>query len=205
MPQNFIAAFKSTDAGGVQYVNTLAVGQDVPLGPDTALDYDTLANDVYTWLGTEYLAMLAPDYTLNEVHVLGILGGNGEGTKSVGAVGTLNLSGTTEHSCPKELTAVLTFKTAVAGRRGRGRIFVPSPRWAEFMSNVSQWNTASNYWTAIGAFGAKVLAGANITHGAAEHHYTGKVWSRAGNTVNDITAYIRRPEYHFLRSRRTAP
>jgi len=205
VPQNVLAAFKSHDAGGVSYVNTLAVGQDVPLGPDTALDYGTIADDIWTWLGTEYKALMNPNYTVDELHVLGILGGDGEGTHSVGAVGTLDLSGASSLFLPKELALVLTLKTAHAGRTGRGRMFIPSPLSASFGNGATNWLQSGAYWTAIGAFATKILAGADITHGALVHHYTGKVWSRTEATARAITATTRRAPYHFLRSRSTAP
>jgi hypothetical protein len=84
-------------------------------------------------------------------------------------------------------------------------MFIPSPLWADFMGDTFSWGTGSNYWSAVGAFGAKILAGQDVTHGALVHHYRGSLWSRVDGELKDLTAYVRRTQVHWLRSRSTAP
>jgi hypothetical protein len=203
VPQTVLAAYKSHDAGGVAYVNTLAIQQDVPAGPDTALDYETIADDIHDWLSAKYRAMLAPQYTVDELHVLGILGGTGEGSHSIAAAGTLSVGG--DAVLPKELTMVFTIKTADPSRRGRGRIFIPSPRYTVFAGDNTNWKTSDTYWTNAGTFGDELLSGHTVSHDALEHRYRVGVWTRAGNDWQVATSYQRRAAYHWLRSRSTAP
>lgn len=205
MPQNILAAIRGHDAGGVQYVNTLAFTQDVPVGPDTALDYSTMADDIWVWLAATYLAMLSPDYTVDDVHVVGILGGDGEGTRAAGALGTLAVGGATGHTFPKELALVITWKTAHAGRTGRGRIFVPSPGYASFGADRTGWLTSGVFWGGVQAFVTAVTTPHTVAHGGIDHRYTLGVYSRADNTIRAVTAGVPRSQYHWLRSRSTAP
>jgi hypothetical protein len=203
----YLAHFKSHDAGGVQYVNTFAIKVD-PVGPDlTEPTAQNVADALNTWLTAYYRDLMAPDYTVDEVGVVGILGHDAEATHSIGLAGALSLSGTAEHNCPKELSLVTTLKTGHVGRSGRGRIFFPSPRWAEFMQDVTNWNTSSAYWTKVGLFCDQLLAGRDFTYagGTLTAHISTRVWSRVDGLTRDVTSYTRRSEFHFLRSRRTAP
>lgn len=186
-------------------MNTLAVHIDVPGGPDTPLAYDTIADDIWAWLGAYYRNMLVPAYTVDELHVLGIVGTSGEGTHTVGSTGTIDVSSFSTIPLPKECAAVLSWKTSTPGRSGRGRMFVPSPRLGAFLADATSWNTSNIYWTGIGAFAQAVLDGDDVTHGVLEYHYSGRLWSRSDNVTRDLTAYQRRPAVHWLRSRSTAP
>jgi hypothetical protein len=205
VPQTVLAAFKGHDAGGVIYVNTLAVQQDVPLGPDTALGYQTIADDIWAQYGATYLGMISPDYTVDELHVLGILGADGEGTHAVGSNGTLAVGGATGHSLPKEVCLVLSLKTGHAARSGRGRMFIPSPGYSSFGADRTSWLTAGVFWGGVLNFAALLPADHNVTHDAIIHRYRAGVWSRADNVFRECTAAVPRTAYHWLRSRSTAP
>lgn len=205
MPQSVLATFKSSDGDGVLYVNTLAIQQDVPVGPDSALDYNTMADDIWSWLGTLYLACLHPHYTVNELDTFGILGGVGEGAHAVGTAGTLDTTGAGGEDVPRELAVTVTIKTAIPSRRGRGRIFIPSPRVTGFGANTSQWKNTGSYWTAITALANALNDEHTVDHGGVNHRYRVGIWSRVGDEWNACTVAVPRRDYHFLRSRRTAP
>ncbi len=100
---------------------------------------------------------------------------------------------------------MLTLKTAIAARKGRGRMFIPSPGYAEFQGDRTSWLAGSNYLTGIATLGSVLQDDHVITHGILEHRYRAGVWSRVHAEFNEMTAYVVRSQYHFLRSRRTAP
>jgi hypothetical protein len=202
--RQFEGHFKSHDAGGVLYINTLAIKVD-PTGPDlTEVTPQQAADHLNTWLGGHYRDLLHNSYTLDEVGVRSIL--PDDGSEAVHAVGLPGLlTGVGAISVPKELAAVITLKTSTATRSGRGRMFMPSPRNVGYLGDVTNWATGTDYWNFLAAFGDAILAGHTFTIGPLEFHMSGRVHSRAKNTSYDITAYVRRTPYHFLRSRSTAP
>lgn len=205
--RDLLCAFKSTDGGGVQYVNTFAVRCDPGISP-TDPSITQIVNAVDAWLSGLYVLLMHPDYTVNELHALGILGYAAEATHSVATPGNLSLSGVGSNTCAKELALVLTLKTSLPGRSGRGRMFIPSPRNASFCANPTSWLQSGAYWTAIANFGNALLGGHDFTYGVGGlegAHLSTRVWSRVDGVTRDVTSYIRRPEYHFLRSRRSAP
>lgn len=198
---NYSLAMKSHDTEGVQYVNTLAIEltTDSLLGPDEFVD---VAEACESWLATAYRACLAPQYTVDEFTVQGIEGLNGEGSSAVGLAGTLaDLGGA---PLPRECAAVITWRTAFVGRQGRGRVYIPSPRDASYVSDQSTWNTGGGFWPALAGFGDAVLAGWTGTIGSdATSELTACVWSRVSHQLRPITSYVRRPAVRWLRSRAT--
>jgi|SRR6478752_2062546 len=204
MSKQWEGHFKSHDAGGVVYINTLAIKVD-EVGPDVAdATAQQAADALNTWLGGHYRDLLHSSYTLDEIGVRSILPDSGdEAIHAVGLAGLLN--GTGAVAVPKELAGVITLKTATATRRGRGRMFMPSPRNVGYLGDVTNWATATDWWNYLGAFGDAILAGHDFTIGLNSWHMSARVHSRAGNTSYDVTGYVRRTPYHFLRSRSTAP
>jgi hypothetical protein len=202
--KEYEAHFKSHDAGGVLYINTLAIKVD-PVGPDLEEATPQQAADAfYTWLGGHYRDALHSSYTLDEVGVRSILPDTGtEAVHAVGLAGLLN--GTGAAAVPKELCGLITLKTATATRSGRGRIFMPSPRNVGYLGDVTNWATATDWWNFQAAFGDAILAGHDFTIGVLSWHMSARVHSRVHNTSYDVTGYVRRTPYHFLRSRSTAP
>ena len=204
MSKQWEAHFKSHDSGGVIYINTMAIKVDL-VGPDLLEATAQQAADAFhTWLTGHYRDLLHSSYTLDEVGVRSILPDSGdEAVHAVGLAGLLN--GTGAVAVPKELTMCLTLKTATATRSGRGRMFLPSPRNVGYLGDVTNWATATDWWNFAGAFGDAILAGHDFTAGSIDYHMSARVHSRVHNTSYDVTGYVRRTPYHFLRSRSTAP
>ena len=208
MAKEYLAALRSHDSGGVQYVNTLAVKAD-PTGPDLLEpSAAAVAHAVDDWLRATYSAVLSTRYTWDDVTVLGILGNDAEATRAIGIPGTLSLVGAVP--APKELCLVLTLKTAHVGRSGRGRQFLPGPGNANYHLDATSWATsgaAGAYYGNAVAYANALLAGHDFSFAGdvATGHVSARVYSRKDGLTRDITGYTARTAFHWLRSRSTAP
>jgi hypothetical protein len=111
----------------------------------------------------------------------------------------------TPATLPKEMCLVLTLRTAHVGRSGRGRIFIPSPRAEAAMGDDSRWAAPSTYWDNVQTLAGALLDGHDITHDGLDYHLSTRVHSRVDNATYDMSGYIARQRYHWLRSRATAP
>lgn len=200
-----LIAFVSTDAGGVEYVNTLAVKSD-PVGIDsneqTAGEFLAAVDD---WLADAYRAVLSDAYTLVRLQLVGILGWDAEGSRSIAGGGTLSNVSNVGAPIPREVAAIITWKTGTHTRSGRGRIFVPAPADAHHLASRNAWNTGTAYWSGLEAFAGAVLEGWDTPFETPDVHLSGRVYSRVDAVTRDITSYIVRLEPHWLRSRASAP
>lgn len=199
-------AWRSLRSDGTSFVNTICVRDDPTTGALETPSPGEIVGNIDSWLTTKYRAMLAPGYTVQEVHIRELYSGtpreaistvNGAGT---GAAETANM--------PVEVCKVISWKTNVATRRGRGRIFVPSPVRASALNTADAWATADTYWSNATTFINALLAGDDYSYGtggAFTSHQSLRVHSRAGNTDFDVTAGVQRVRPHWLRSRSTSP
>jgi hypothetical protein len=202
--RDYLASIRSHDAQGVLYVNTLGIKTEPTLGVGE-LDASSAADEFWLWLGTEYRACIPSSYTVDTVHLRGILGTSAAVDKSIGTNGTLSAAG---GAIPREVAFVITWRTAIVGRSGRGRMYLPSPKAGSISgTDYSTWDTGSAIWAAALTFGNKVLAGRdyNVSSGLFTGHMSGRVYSRAHGANYDIRSFTRQPQARWLRSRRSAP
>ena len=200
--KTYAAAFHSTFSS-VLFVNSFAVRCDgvLPGAPD--LGAGTVADEVSTWLTTAYRAMLPAAYSVSDVSVRELYTSTpAQGVHAISAAGTLSGS---SGNLPREVCLILSLKSAVATRSGRGRMFIPSPLNSGFLSSQDVWDTASAYWSAVNTFGNALLAGRTFTSGVLDYHLSCRIHSRTRNEDYDLTSFVRRPQPHWLRSRATAP
>jgi hypothetical protein len=208
MAREYHMAYNSHDAGGVLYVNTFTVKSDavVPLSPEAS--DQKVVDEVHAWLTTLYRACLSADYTVDRLTAFGILGHESEKEHAIGLAGTLASIG--GGPLPKECVCVLTLKTETPGRSGRGRMFIPSPRQANYVRDPTEWQPPSaivgnQYTTAITAFRDALLAGHDFTEASLNYHLSARVWSRTDGLTRDVSSGIVRLPVRWLRSRSTAP
>ena len=196
-------AWRSTDTSGTLFVNTLHV--QVFEDPDDNFNAsaDGVADGVDAAFTTLYRAMLNTAYTVNELAVRELRTATPEAAaKSLAVAGTL---ANATSLLPIEVCGIITWKSNVATRSGRGRMFVPSPRYSSYLTTNDAWNTGAAYWTAMGAFAAEVLTTNTFVEGGVTYTIQPVVYSRAHDQANEITSYVRRQRPHWLRSRSTSP
>lgn len=199
------AAFKSTDPSGTLFVNTFSVHQvwdNAFTTPGMGLTCESVAN----WLKDDYLAMLVPAYSLGTVAIREL--GVDEPKVAEIAIDENGTCSGVSGELPVEVCMVLSFKTEVATRAARGRIFVPSPRGSTPLQSPDKWDPDTNYWEHAQTFGETLLTSPVIDYGPLDAYsfsLTAEVWSRVNQNGHDITSVTRRPRPHWLRSRSTAP
>lgn len=88
---------------------------------------------------------------------------------------------------PKQIAGVLSFRTALAGRRNRGRLYCPFP--AE-VSNTSSSEPNSTYIEDLGTLGTAHLATRVITDGPNSETFVPVIFRRGAGTTQDLTARI---------------
>jgi len=189
---------------GALVINTFCVHDHSSVPLSDPLDAQTVADDVAAWITTLYKAVLQSAYTFDTVDSRE-LGTDTPaiGSSAVGAAGTL---GAGTGLLPREVCMVVTLRTAVATRSGRGRMFIPSPLYSSNLASQDAWLTGTGGWyAAVGAFFDALVAGRDVTHGSIDHHYSLRVYSRKRNASYDVTSYTRRLQPHWLRSRMSAP
>lgn len=197
-------AIRSTHgASGTQFVNTLAVRMDNGTELPPELPADQVCDEVYAWLFPEYKAMLNPVVTVEDIHARSLTGDPEEDSRAVSEVGTGSF-GAGDY-LPRQVTMVMTFKTATPTRRGRGRIFIPSPINANPLSNEQVWDPANAYWINAGTFATALLTGSDFIHDGTPFHASLNVWSSLDGVGRDVVSATRRPAPRWLRSRTTAP
>lgn len=144
--------------------NTFHIADPGAGSPPGFTDLLALADEVNTWLGTEYRQLMSDQCThdaviarqvsdpLNPVIVL-------EATKTVGVAGTRSSTG---NHIPEAICAVIAEKTPNASRRFRGHMFAP-PAVNQAAVNGDNLATTDAYWTALAAYIAKLQAGCQPT------------------------------------------
>jgi hypothetical protein len=199
-------AYRSTALGGVQFVNTFAVKCDPEGGELEEADAGEVSDAVASWLNTKYRAMLVADYTVQDLTVRSLTGSPTESSETIAAAGTL--TGGSGAPLPREVGLLLATKTSLASRRGRGRMWIPGPLLAGYLSGEHQWSTGGNYYGACATFAAELLDGHDFnggTSGLQGFHLSYGIWSRLDEVFRDAVSCTPRGVPHWLSSRSTAP
>jgi hypothetical protein len=171
---------------------------------------DDVADDVWSWLGTAYKAVLATEGTVLTVTVVEdvldpVVTLPATAQKVVNEAGTLS----TPNNLPVELTMHMKFTTGVPLRGAVGGMFLPPPLASTFLSSDGlSFLTSGAYWTAAGTLASTLLSGHdwNATTTPAGHESL-IVYSRTRrqrgetNYFFDVNAAVRNPLPTWLRSR----
>lgn len=110
------------DGGEIWQTSVWQNGRDASEVAGTVAS-DLVNNSAFTPVKTQILAMLGPGDTFQGLNMYHYGGGSGADAQSSGT-NAGNGTGTVDH--PAQICAVLTLKTAVAGRSGRGRMYWPA-------------------------------------------------------------------------------
>lgn len=202
--QTVQAAFRGHYSDGPLVVNTFCVRVDGDAGPEQP-DPGEIAQGIVDWVGAEYIFALPTTITVDELAVRELY----SNTPYVAAV-SLNDTGQVAAGTafPREMVRVLTFRTDVATRSGRGRQFLPTPQTAGSLSSAENYVTSGTWFSNLEAYRDKLLAGHDMAYGTGgllEAHLSVRVHSRVKNTDYDVTSILIRQRAHWLRSRASAP
>lgn len=148
-----------------------------------------------------YRTAIATPITVQDVRVARLSAGDEVevALEDVNLAGLLAVS--TTH-LPREICMLLKLQTGHAGRHGRGRVFLPSPLDAGFMSDPDTFLGSGGYWTGAASIATDLVNGFVFTDDTAINW---GVYSRADNALYDLTGVARDPRPHWLRSRMSAP
>lgn len=180
--------------------------EDVPAG-GSANDEATIATNVWTKIGSAFLACLPTRDTVDSIEALEEVVApaiGGAGSHTVNQAGTLSGSG---DSCPEGNVPVLNFHTNTRSRSARGWTHMPSPHWSSMISN-NAWSGSA--LTALNALCA--LLDDTITEGGTfPCTLVPVVYSRTRAQraetpfAFDVTSVTLNPRVHWLKSRMTTP
>lgn len=204
MAKDYAVSIRGHYNDGVSTVSTLCahVEDDGPGGTDASLS--AAGGAIAGWLSDPYRACLPSVWTIDEIVSRELFDATpGEHSVAIGAAGSLVASGA--FRAAKELCLILNMKSAVATRSGRGRMFFPSPLYDGYLGDQTNWLQSGNYWTKVGLFKDALLAGHDFLSDLTDYHISARIFSRKLQETFDITSITRRPAYHWLRSRSTAP
>jgi hypothetical protein len=198
------AAFRGHYSDGPLLVNTFCVRCD-PGGETEQPDAGEIAQGVVDWVGESYIFAQPTSVTVDELAIRELY----DNEPRVAAV-SLNDTGqiTVGTAFPREIVRVMTLRTDVATRRGRGRMFMATPQTAGSLSSAENFVVSGTWFTNLEAFRDDLLAGHDFDYGVgglASAHLSCRVHSRVGNTDYDVTSILIRQKTHWLRSRSTAP
>lgn len=210
----FSLSFRST-VNTQLVANTFHVRQNPTAGNVDAAHLTALLADANTTsLITAYRAMLTTSDTL-DVLVARLVHDpqfpndpRAEAARTVGLAGTRAPADTRE---PTGLCGLITLGTDLAGRRYRGRVFLPPILDSQQIANGGTIGTGSAYRTAITAFIAELT---KTMYPSGAGHYGG-AWNdndlciyslRARTLIADpyyarVTSAVSKPPLHYLRSR----
>lgn len=194
---------------GREIANVFHVKAD-PVGISGDRSADDVCDDVWSWIGTAYKAVLATEGTVQSVTALeDVLDPDitvpDVAQKVVNEAGTLS----TPNNLPVELTMHLKFQTGVPVRGAVGGMFLPPPLASTFLSSDGLgWLTTGDYYVNAGTLISTLLTGHdwdNLAGGTG--HESLIVYSRTRRARGlstyffDVTAGIRNPKPTWLRSR----
>ena len=208
----FTLGFRSTVRGQL-VANTFHVRQNPTAG---AVDADhlvaLLADSNTDTLVTKYRAILPTEGTLDYLVARLVPDPQfpddprAEAARTIGSAGTYASAG----AAPTEACLVLSLGTDVAGRRYRGRVFLPPFDDRTIMSGEDV-TASGTYWTNLTSFLAEL---AKTMYPSGAGHYGGAwndndlcIYSLKARTEDvgaymaRVTAAVRRPRIHWLRSR----
>ena len=206
MPAHYArAAFEGSNPGtGILIANVFHIEVDALTSP---VDWDSVATDVYTWLGTLWTNCMTTSDTLHRIVVTDedYPGSSlGQGVHSVEQSGART---TTDMKVNSSVCALASWKTNTAKRYARGHTFMP-PAWdSAAVQPTNQLVPTNQYFISVGNFASAYQAG----HSAGSTSYVPIVYSRTrvkrGETpfTFPIVAHQVSTLQHVLRSRLTAP
>lgn len=204
--KTYLVAVKSTHPSGAIFVNTACVRSDPDgLTPDASIE--EVADGVWDWWDAYYPFCISSSMTISTLNIRELYeAAPAVYDKAIG-VGGSAVSGT---ATPRELCRVLSLRTGIAGRRYRGRMFIPAPQSAGVLlsTNGDLFDTSSSWWSAGNSFSNDLLSGHDKTHGPGgiyTTHLSLRVYSRVGDFDTDVTGIIKPQDVHYLRSRRSIP
>jgi len=204
----------------IQLLSSLVTGQGVSNtfylsksgagSPPSLTNLNDLSTQLYTWLGTQYRALLGTNAQFNSISAEQVSDPLSPVTV-LKYVNTLNVAGSrtpASPAAPQSATAVMSLQTPNASRRFRGHLFMPPFLDPSNMSGDS-WNTGSGNWTSLSSFNSKMNAGCGTSPtwtGAELSGWTLSIYSRTAAMAGDpsvaiCSATICSPRIHWLRSR----
>jgi hypothetical protein len=189
---------------GLLVVNVLHLEVDTLADPP---NWPSVATDVATWLGTDYLAMLPTSFVWHNLTVTaedypGSLFGQGIVSSEVPGNRTV-----ADNRLDPAVCAVISWKTAVAKRYARGHMFCPPAITEGALGDDATWAPANPYFPACTAFANLFASG----HSVASTSYAPIVFSRTRVALNQspyffpIVGHSVGAKQHWLRSRSSAP
>jgi hypothetical protein len=170
-------------------------------------NWQTIANEIATWLSNDYLAVLTTHDTYDQIVVSEETypaSAFGQGVFVAGAPGSRTAA---DENLSPAICLLASYKTQTAKRYARGHTFMPPALSSSTLGSSGTFLNSSTYWTTSTTFMNAYLAG----HGGSEAAYTPIVFSRTRVLQNQtvftypIVAGQLRTAQHFLRSRITAP
>lgn len=196
--------FRSHYSDGPLLVNTFCVHVDEPdLGGGPGPD--DVAGAVDSWLTDKFRFAYPNSVTMDELTVTRL----GTDTPDQGVRGLSGNGGITAGAqLPKEMVRVLTLKTDVATRSGRGRLFMPTPQTTASLATAEQYAVSGTWYANLQDLVAALLATHTIHFGVGglqEADATLGVWSRRHLARYDVKSIVIRQGVHWLRSRSTSP
>jgi hypothetical protein len=99
---------------------------------------------------------------------------------------------------PKQVSGIVTWRTALPGRQNRGRSYIPFPGES---SNDADQTPVAGYVTALGNLINGLVGSLTIAIGADSNAFTTGVYHRAGQTINLITSGTARDRWATQRRR----
>jgi hypothetical protein len=194
----------SNTATGALIVNVLHAEVDTLTSPP---DWNSIATDVYNWLGQAWLNMLSELDTFHQVVVTdeNYPGSTfGQGVHQVNAGGTRFPQNT---SLDPAVCGLMQWKTNTAKRYARGHTFAPPIYDSTDLTSFGSLTAGSAYYTAMVAFTSAYGPG----HTAGSTSYIAEIFSRTQEKKGvvpfsyRITGWNIATKVHYLRSRITAP
>lgn len=205
--RTYMTAVKSRHtASGALLVNTFCVRSDPgPLDPDSSIS--EAASSIWAWFEPKYKYCISSSCQIETLTVKELYETPAEVYDFPIAVGGSAVSGT---ATPRELCRILSLRTGLAGRRYRGRVFIPAPQNAGILlsSNGDLFDTSSSWWTYGNQFADDLLSGDDYTYGPGglyTAHLSLRVYSRVGGFDTDVTGILKPQDVHYLRSRHSVP
>lgn len=191
---------------GTLLMPSLHYKEDVPAG-GSANDEATIAANVWAHIGSAFLACMPTRDTVDSVEALEEVvppAIGGAGSHPVNQNGTLAGSG---DSMPEGCVPVLNFHTNTRSRSARGWMHMPSPHWADGVSN-NVWSGST--LTALNAL-CDLLDDSITESGTFPCTLVPVVYSRTRAQRSevpfsfDVSSVSLNPRVHWLKSRMSVP
>jgi hypothetical protein len=117
---------------------------------------------------------------------------------AMGSSGAALPGGLSGDPLPTQIAGLVSFRTAIAGRKERGRIYIP---FAAESQNTVDKEPSLGYQTNLGGIGNFYSAALPIGDVSNGNGLAGVIWHRTSHTYSFITAYRVRPMWATQRRR----